>query len=396
MRKRPIGSLRALVVLRWPVGGIRTYVLYNYPSLRHLGWTFTFVGPDDVTFRAFAKDLRGWDTAEFVAAPVRGRRCQLAATVREQLRTGRFNLMHSQGLTAAAQAVWANRGLGVPHLATAHDVFRPLQVAGARGWAKTWLLGRLLRRLDTLIACGDDVRANLLAYLPRIESAGCRLVTIRNGIDINRFAASSHDEMSRGCKSPEDLRHRLGLSHDVRLLGFLGRFVEQKGFLPLLEAVQRLKASGTVAPFCLVAVGSGDFEREYRAEVQRRRLADVVRFLDFVADVGPLLRQFDLLVIPSLWEACPLLPMEAMAAGVPVLGSDCIGLREVLRDTPSRMAAAGDAKAWSIALKRAIAAPWIDAARAFSEEAQRRFDVSPAAEQLARVFEEISAVAVAA
>ena len=376
--------------MRWPVGGIRTYVLYNYPALRDLGWSFTFVGPDDSTFRAFAQDLRGWDGVEVVTAPLSGKRCRLAATVRDQLRTGRFDLMHSQGLTAAAQAVWANRGLGMPHVATAHDVFRPLQVAGARGWAKLWLLGRLLRRLDTLIACGDDVRANLLEYLPRIESAGCRLVTIRNGIDMHRFAASSDEVLASG-----DLRRRLGLSNDVRLLGFLGRFMEQKGFLPLLDALQRLKAGGTVAPFCLVAVGSGDFEREYRAEVQRRRLADVVTFLDFVADVGPLLRQLDLLVMPSLWEACPLLPMEAMAAGVPVLGSDCIGLREVLRDTPSRMARAGDADAWSIALESAIASPWTAAARAFAKEARRRFEVTQAAEQLARVFEERSAVAVA-
>ena len=49
-----------------------------------------------------------------------------------------------------------------------------------------------------------------------------------------------------------------------------------------------------------------------------------------------------LLAVPSLWEALPLLPMEAMVAGVPVLGTDCIGLREVLRDTPSRVVRAGE------------------------------------------------------
>jgi glycosyltransferase involved in cell wall biosynthesis len=385
------GSRRALVVARWPVGGIRTYVLYNYPALRDAGWRFTFVGPADDQFRAFARELRDWEGTEFVEAPLRGKRCRLATAVREQLRTGRFTLMHSQGVTAAAQAVWANRGLGVPHIATAHDVFRPVQAAGARGWARIWLLGRLLRRLHMLIACGADVHANLLEYLPGIESAGCRVVTIRNGIDVARF------RLYRNAEDPShDLRRGLGIGGHVRLLGFLGRFMEQKGFLPLLDALQRLQERGTAVPYRLVAVGSGDYEREYRAETERRGLANVVSFLGYTPDIAPILRQIDVLVMPSHWEACPLLPMEAMAAGIPVLGSDCIGLREVLLDTPSMVVPAGDAEAWSSALMRAIAAPWTDEARSFAEEAQRRFDVARAAEQLAGLFEVTSKQAIAA
>ena len=377
------------MVLRWPVGGIRTYIRYNYPALREAGWRFTFVGPKDDSFRAFAHELRGWDGVEFVAAPVHGKRCRLSGLARGQLSSGRFDLMHSHGLTAAAQAVWSNRGIGVPHIATAHDVFRPAQTAGVRGWAKLWLLGRMLRRLDVLIACGEDVRGNLLEYLPAIETAGCRLVTIRNGVDTRHFA-------SDGDPSSRNLRDRLGVGDDVRLLGFLGRFMEQKGILPLLEALQRMLAKGTAGPFRLVAVGSGDFEREYRDEVDRRGLDRVVSFLGLVSDAGKILRQLDMLLMPSLWEACPLLPMEAMAAGIPVLGSDCIGLREVLRDTPAEMVSAGDAEAWCEALERNVAMPRTDAARAFAAEAQGRFDVARAAEQLRRVFEETSRLALAA
>jgi glycosyltransferase involved in cell wall biosynthesis len=366
-------------------------VLYNYPTLRDAGWRFTFVGPGDDTFRAFARDLRAWEGVEFIEAPLRGKRCRIAATVRDELCTGRYALMHSHGVTAAAHAVWANRGLGVPHIATSHDVIRPVQAAGARGWAKLWFLGRLLRRVDAIIACGKDVHANLLEYLPGIESAGCQVLTIRNGIDVRRFAISA----STGNTVP-GLRQQLGLTSDVRLLGFLGRFMEQKGFLPLLDALQRLTECGTTPAFRLVAVGSGDFERQYRAEVMRRGLSKVVNFLDFTPEVGPILRQLDVLVMPSLWEACPLLPMEAMAVGVPVLGSDCIGLREVLHDTPSMMVPAGNADAWCAGLEQAIASPWTEKSRAFAPEALRRFDVTRAAEQLVEVFEERAACAIAA
>jgi glycosyltransferase involved in cell wall biosynthesis len=374
--------------MRWPVGGIRTYIRYNYPTLHEAGWRFTFIGPEDESFRAFAQEWRALDGAEFVPAPLRGKRGRLAQTVRDQLRMGQYALVHSHGLTAAAQAAWANRGIGTPHLATAHDVFRPAQVRGVRGWTKLWLLGRLLRRLNKIIACGEDVRINLLEYLPGIERDNCRLLTIRNGIDTNRFAKVS--------EPADDLRRRLGLGNHVRLFGFLGRFMEQKGFLPLLDALDRLRSRETARPFHLVAVGSGDYEREYRAEVQRRGLGKAVSFLGFIAEIGPILRQLDVLVMPSLWEACPLLPMEAMVAGVPVLGSDCIGLREVLQDTPSRTARAGDPAAWCDALHQAMDQPWAAAAQAFAGEARRRFDVAAPAQKLLEVFEEEAMPATAA
>ena len=76
--------------------------------------------------------------------------------------------------------------------------------------------------------------------------------------------------------------------------------------------------------------------------------------MEAVPDVLPILQKLDLLIMPSLWEACPVLPMEAMCAGVPVLGSDCIGLREVLRGTPSLTSPAGDAPALASAIQEAI------------------------------------------
>jgi glycosyltransferase involved in cell wall biosynthesis len=78
--------------------------------------------------------------------------------------------------------------------------------------------------------------------------------------------------------------------------------------------------------------------------------------------------------------------MEALAAGVPLLGSDCIGLREVLAGTPARTAPARDAAAWAGALAAASAQPWTEAARAYAAEARRRFDAARAAEELQRLF----------
>src|SRR5580700_9126010 len=95
---------RVLVAVRWPVGGIRTHLLYNYPTIAKLGYTFTFVVPADGTFMAFRDSVdRALGPTECLGVAVKGKHCGLWREVRRQLRTGQYDLMHSHGVTAAAQ-----------------------------------------------------------------------------------------------------------------------------------------------------------------------------------------------------------------------------------------------------------------------------------------------------
>ena len=73
-------------------------------------------------------------------------------------------------------------------------------------------------------------------------------------------------------------------------------------------------------------------------------------------------------------------------AGVPVLGSRCPGLREVLHDTPSRTFATGDVSALECALREALACPWRDEAVAFAPQARARFDNGRSARRLVELY----------
>ena len=382
--KEPSPGKHVLVAVRWPVGGIRTHVLYNYPTLLQQGYRFTFVGPDDGTLRTFADSLSYIAPPETVGVAVKGKRCGLWREVRRQLRTGRFDVLHSHGVTAAVHSAVGNLALNYPHVATLHDVFRPCHFAGLSGVVKRRVLAFLLKQIHTLVPVSDDVRQNLLEYLPSLANRACSITTILNGIQIA-------DETLRGPAPVGDLREQLSLYGNVRVIGFLGRFMEQKGFLPFIHALRELADGGTGVPFHVVAVGSGDYRHEYAAEVRRLGLADHVTMLDFVADIRPLLAQLDLLVIPSLWEASSLLAMEAMIAGVPVLGTDCIGLREVLRGTPARTVAVGDVHALATGLRLALESPWKEEARSFAGTASTRFDNAPSARKLAAVLDGLTA-----
>jgi glycosyltransferase involved in cell wall biosynthesis len=372
---------RILTVMRWPVGGIRTYIIDNYRELSEAGYHFTIVGPADETFRRFQDDLRDWPNVEFVEAPIVGKNCRLRSTVWRQLRTRRFCAVHSQGLTAGASAAFANRRMQVPHVITSHGVIQPDDFPGLLGHLKRWALTRLLRQATALVAVSHDALQNHLDFLPGLDRGRCRLLTIVNGIDVERLSRN-------GCRAQPSLRQRLELADDVFLIGFLGRFMAEKGFLVLLDALDRLARKPSPRPFHLVAVGSDDYVREYREETERRpNLAGRITFMDVVPDVAPILRELDLLVMPSLWEACGLLAMEAMCLGVPVLGSNCIGLREVLRGSPSRQVETGNSGALAEGIARAMMNPWTDEARRYVPDARKRFDIRDAAQQLLELFD---------
>ena len=87
----------------------------------------------------------------------------------------------------------------------------------------------------------------------------------------------------------------------------------------------------------IVAVGSGGFVREEKIWIESLGLKNEVLFLPATSEVAKTLKGMDLLVMPSLWEACSLLAMESLVSGVPVIGTDCIGLGEVLEGSPARV-----------------------------------------------------------
>ena len=233
-------------------------------------------------------------------------------------------------------SVLANVGHRIPHVLTPHAMVDDDEYAGWSGRLMRRIVAGVLSRTDLYVAVSEVARENNVRLLPGLDRGRSRVVVIRNGVNLQRLAGPFTDGFG-------SLRTRLEVSSDCFLLGYLGRLSPEKGFLVLIDALERLLQEEPARPFHLVAIATGDFERAYRAEVGRRGpVADHVTFLEAVPNAAPLLQQLDLLVVPSLREAFGLLAAEALCLGVPVVGSDCGGLREVLEGSPSWMVRAGD------------------------------------------------------
>jgi N-acetyl-alpha-D-glucosaminyl L-malate synthase BshA len=123
-------------------------------------------------------------------------------------------------------------------------------------------------------------------------------------------------------------------------------------------------------PCRLLVVGDGPDAAAMRAEATRVGLADAVHLVGATADVGAYLDQADLLLCPSASESFGMAALEAMAAGVPVVGSRVGGLTEVVaEDICGRLLPVGDLDGMAEAACQILLQP--DLAAAYAEAGQR-------------------------
>jgi len=177
------------------------------------------------------------------------------------------------------------------------------------------------------------------------------------------------------------------LGENTYLIGFLGRFMSPKGFIYLVEALDILyKKYNLIRKPVLITFGEGAFIREEQANVANKGLENMILFLPFCPNIASTLKGLDLVVMPSLWEACGLLAMETMVAGVPLIGTDCIGLREVLEGTPCKTVPTKNSEALAKAIYQEMTNPSKTLSKDFCREATKRFDVSEHRAQIENLF----------
>jgi glycosyltransferase involved in cell wall biosynthesis len=129
-----------------------------------------------------------------------------------------------------------------------------------------------------------------------------------------------------------------------------GRLVPRKGQRVILRAWRRVVSSPRVSGWTLELWGDGPDRAALEKERDRLCLGDSVRFAGFVDQVSERLGGIGLLALPSLREGLPLVLVEAMMAGTPVVASDLPSCRELLGGGAGVLVSPGDADAWSRAL----------------------------------------------
>ena len=169
----------------------------------------------------------------------------------------------------------------------------------------------------------------------------------------------------------------------------VGRLVPEKGQLILLRAAAMLRDRGVAVR--LTIVGDGPLAEDIRQQIDSLRLGDAVELLGALGadQVGELYSQVDAFCLPSFAEGVPVVLMEAMAAGLPVVSTRIAGISELVEDgvsgalvPPGRPAPVAEALA-CLAGDRELRERW---GRAGRERVTRAFDVDRGAEILQSLF----------
>jgi glycosyltransferase involved in cell wall biosynthesis len=146
-----------------------------------------------------------------------------------------------------------------------------------------------------------------------------RMVSIVNGIDINRF---SFDDDAR-----KDLRNQLERNNKKIILA-IGRLHTQKDYSSLLHAIALLAKKKQ--DFKVFIVGDGPLKEELVLLMNNLGVSEFVEFLGVRRDIPALMSAADLFVLSSAWEGFGLVVAEAMACERVVVATDCGGVSEVM------------------------------------------------------------------
>jgi glycosyltransferase involved in cell wall biosynthesis len=176
---------------------------------------------------------------------------------------------------------------------------------------------------------------------------GRRVQVVHNGVDVDQFKPLARDTQ---------LRQRLGLPGNARVLASVGRLVGWKGLRVILELLPQLPRD-----VHYLVVGEGPEEQRLREQAARLGLGERAHFCGRIAhdQLPQVLAQVDLLLQPSLGEeSFGITLVEAMACALPVLASRQGGMTEiVLPGVTGELLTPGDVGAWREAIAQLLRQP---------------------------------------
>lgn len=282
-----------------------------------------------------------------------------------------YDLLHAHTVRSVMIVALASQLTGLPYV---YHVHSPVLADSTR-----WVANRVnavvehfsLRRASAILCVSHSLADHMVAH--RISRD--RLTVVPNGVP-----------------TCESLSER-SVPSGQWTLGTVALFRPRKGTEVLLESLATLRRSGY--DVCLHAVGpfeTKEYEHKLVRLVESLGLETAVHWTGFTQDVNAELDKMDVMVLPSLFgEGLPMVVLEAMAAGVPVVGTQVEGIPEVLRAGAGILTAPGSAESLTRAIQRLLhgVADWESIRRTAWSRQRAFFSDHSMAAGVARVYEHV-------
>jgi len=245
--------------------------------------------------------------------------------IRELCHTHQVEVIHANGTISAWYALGAGRAAGVPVVLHLHDILQPRAKERA-------MVRSLISRGVRVAAVSDAARASLLA----LGVDETKVIRIHNGLDPGQWRPRPGRDQSIVVKEQGEIRREASTPADAVVFLTLGQQAPWKGIHVFLAAARRVVKRHRNAHFWVVG---SPYRGGVAYQARLARLAaefpadDRVTFLGRRQDINAVLAEADILVQPSIRpDPLPNAVMEAMACGLPVIGSGLGGIPEMVID----------------------------------------------------------------
>lgn len=339
-------------VVRWPVpvlhfsnvpvrAGVEEHILRLLQGLDRKHFTPLFACPPElarILRRDVPPDVEVFPL--FLESPKQGAAVRELARI---LRERQILILHSHQFRAGLVASPIGRWCRVPLIIeTAH-----VRETWRKGWFKgSYAIDRLADQfIDRYIAVSHAI-ARYLIDEKRLP--GKKITVIHNGCDLQRFTP--------GHVPPDGLRRSLGFGEADPVIVVLARLEPQKGHRFLLEALPTVRSE--FPSVRLVCAGEGELRSQLEHQSQALRIEESVRFVGFQSNTEDWLALAELTVLPSLYEGLPVVAVESLAAGKPMVATAVDGTPEIVLDGKTGLTVpAGDPQRLAEAICRLLRHP---------------------------------------
>lgn len=243
-----------------------------------------------------------------------------------------IQVLHTHGYRPDVLHGSVARALGKAQVMTLHGFIGSTR----RGRFYEWLQVRAAIKANAAIAVS-------LPIVQRLQNAGAHgnVHLIRNAI------TPCSDALPR-----PDARRALNVPADATLIGWVGRISEEKGPDLFVEAI-----AATSTAVHGVMVGDGPLLESIKARAAALGAADRMHFVGLVPQASRYLAAFDALALTSRTEGTPMVLLEAMWAGIPIVATAVGGVPDVLSTQEALLCPAGNTAAIAHAVMTVVTTP---------------------------------------
>ncbi|MFJ8524751.1 glycosyltransferase family 1 protein [Bacillus cereus] len=293
-------------------GGAETMImnLYRKINKEEIQFDFVYFRKDACDYDDEIKQLGG--NIYYICPPKISNPLKFIVELKRTISlNGPYYAVHAHTLYNIGLSLFASKLAGVNNrIAHAHSTQDMSAGSKTRVLYKGIMRFLINTNANYRVACG--MQAGEFLFGSTFKNDG---IIIPNAIDLDMHMQENNENI-------RELHSELAIDKNTLVIGQIGSLKDVKNYRFSIKLASALKKKGK--KFHMLFVGDGELRDELEDLVVKEELGEYISFLGVREDIPNLMKIFDVLIMPSLFEGLPLTIIEAQASGIPCVISNTI------------------------------------------------------------------------